>query len=148
MESQKWRFQLIVNPKFQGIMIGFIVFNVLFIFGMYSALFYYFFDNFQLTIAGLGDQLTDPMLAHLANFESRLRIALTLVTIALIIFLVVLTTIFSNKIAGPIYRLAKEISDIADSGEPRHITVRKRDFFLEIPTAFNRLMSKLEEKNK
>ena len=147
MDSQKWRFQLIVNPKFQGIMIGFIVFNVVLIFGMYSALFYYFFDNFQLTIVGLGDQLTDPMLNHLEHFESRLRLALTMVTIALIIFLVVLTSIFSNKIAGPIYRLTKEISEIADSGELRLLTIRKRDFFSEIPTAFNRLISKLRERN-
>ncbi len=147
MVSQKWRFHLIVNLKLQGMMIGFTIFNVLLIFGMYSALFYYFFDNFQLSMVELSDQLTEPVLNNLENFEFQLRVALTLVTVALILFLVVVTTIFSNKIAGPIHRLTQEMANMAENGELRPISLRKRDFFLEVPTQFNRLITRLKEKN-
>ena len=58
--------------------------------------------------------------------------------------------VVSHKIAGPLYRLQKELLGMAAKPDPslHKINFRDGDFFPEVPQAFNELVEKVTAKKK
>ncbi len=64
----------------------------------------------------------------------------------LIVFAVVLFGFyFTNRIAGPIYRLQKHIEKSVAGGEVSPFTIRKGDYFQELMVAYNKFLEKMKD---
>lgn len=50
----------------------------------------------------------------------------------------------SNRIAGPIYRLSRELDRMAETGDVEALDVREEDFFHDLVTSLNRLLRAAE----
>ncbi len=51
---------------------------------------------------------------------------------------------FSNRIAGPIYRIKTEINSLLDDGSFRPIKLRPNDFFFDLADDINRLADRVQ----
>jgi hypothetical protein len=51
----------------------------------------------------------------------------------------------SNRFAGPVYRLHKEIKRLADGQEAAPVNLRKGDYWHEVADDFNRLLERVEQ---
>ncbi len=51
----------------------------------------------------------------------------------------------TNKTAGPIYRLRKNMQQVADGGEVENVVFRKGDHFLDIADDYNRVLDRLRK---
>jgi hypothetical protein len=59
----------------------------------------------------------------------------------IVIFTLTVSTYFSHKVAGPLYRIKKYFEDaLVEKGIPARI--RKNDFFQELPMAINEYFDK------
>ena len=53
---------------------------------------------------------------------------------------------FTNRIAGPIYRLKKEMQKVVDGGTPAPITLRKDDMMIELIELYNSMIGHLGDR--
>ncbi|MBI1901776.1 MAG: hypothetical protein HYS13_11785 [Planctomycetia bacterium] len=67
------------------------------------------------------------------------------VSLFIIPLLVVDVLRFSNRFAGPVFRLRRELKRLADGEAVRPVHFRKGDFWHELAEDFNRVASQLEE---
>lgn len=51
---------------------------------------------------------------------------------------------FSNKVAGPAFKLRRAIADLADNKEVNPVSFRKGDFCQELAADFNRLLTRIQ----
>jgi nitrogen fixation/metabolism regulation signal transduction histidine kinase len=56
---------------------------------------------------------------------------------------IVFGMILTNRIAGPIYRLRRHMSEVADGQHTLPINFRKNDYFSEIIPEYNKIIEKL-----
>ncbi len=52
--------------------------------------------------------------------------------------------LFTNRIAGPMYRLNKHLEEIVRGGEIKEISVRKRDYFQDVMHSYNKLLIQMK----
>ena len=142
--GQRKKRSLLINPKFQWTVIAYAAFTALLVLISVYGLFSFGFSEFS----RIGGEAGLPA-GHVYFQFIKLQEATFLRVIAAIAILVglILTIgglILSHKIAGPIYRMQKELSAMADK-EPVEMTAlqfRKGDFFPELAIAFNLLVKK------
>jgi len=136
---------ILINPKFQWTLIGYAAFIATLIFiSVYGLLSFGFHEFIQIGHqAGLPDD-------HVYFQFIKMQESTFLRVILAIAFFVgtILTVgglIVSHKIAGPLYRLQKELLGMAAKPEPslHKIIFREGDFFPEVPQAFNELVDKI-----
>lgn len=67
-----------------------------------------------------------------------------------ILFLVILFLglLLSHRIAGPIFRLEKDLEEIAEGNFNRRITFRKKDEMRSVADKINKLLDKVQERLK
>ena len=53
--------------------------------------------------------------------------------------------IFSNRLAGPIYRIRKSLDEFGENGRGEKIALRKGDFFEDVAESFNRAIDRVSE---
>jgi methyl-accepting chemotaxis protein len=134
---------LLINPKFQWTLIGYAAFIAGLIFLAVYGLFSYGFHEFvQIgTQAGLP---TDHVYFQFIRMQETTFLRV-IAAIALLIgvILIVGGLMISHKIAGPVYRMQKELTKMATAEkiELRDINFRKGDFFPELADAFNALVA-------
>jgi hypothetical protein len=58
---------------------------------------------------------------------------------------IVYSIFFSHRIAGPVYRLNKELKNIIDGNYPEKIALREKDFFKETATLIEELSNDLKK---
>ncbi|PIP37593.1 MAG: hypothetical protein COS92_08005 [Desulfobacterales bacterium CG07_land_8_20_14_0_80_52_14] len=69
------------------------------------------------------------------------------VTVAIVLVIAVLTVLYiSHKIAGPMFRFEKELGAIAQGNLTIQISLRKKDQFVTLSTAFNDMTDSLRGK--
>ena len=69
-----------------------------------------------------------------------------MLTGATMVLLVLVGLLLSNRIAGPLYRIARHLSDLAEGKAPAEIKLREGDYFKELADAANALTRKIESK--
>ncbi len=146
MWNFKKRKQYIINPKFQFTLIGYVALLALFIMAVLYGANYYFFWHF----ADLGRELDLPNEHIYFVFLNEQKIYLNtvyLVTSVCVSLALLITGIFiSHRIAGPIYRACKFLSENEIDKPERVILFRKKDFFPELAEAINEHLKQLENK--
>jgi len=99
------------------------------------------FIGWMFVFPGLGEQLVpNSDMAHAV-----LILVMALVSTALLLPVALLDlTRFSNRIAGPMYRMRLAMKQLADGESIDPIELRKGDYWEEFADAFNELQSRLE----
>ena len=65
--------------------------------------------------------------------------------VVLILYGMRLSIRFSNRIAGPLYRINREMTNLLNDGDPKPLHLRKDDFLTDIADNFNALARKHKE---
>lgn len=140
------RTTLIINPRFQMIFLTFMIATSFFIiFEVYLANSYFFWkfqqlgENLHLT----PDNIFFQFLRQQKNSMNWIFVALS---VTVFVSLTILGLIFSHRIAGQIHHLKTHLLKSAKTGTLETIKFRKRDFFHEIATAYNAMVSKMNSK--
>ncbi len=69
------------------------------------------------------------------------------ITVAIVTLIAVLTVLYiSHKIAGPMFRFEKEMNAVAEGDLTVQISLRKKDQFVTLSTAFNNMTENLRNK--
>jgi hypothetical protein len=128
---------LLINPKFQLTFMGFVLGLISITLGIFYGSQLYFFWKFRQV--GLSVNLSPDHVFF--QFLNQQKVTMNLIFLfssgltAIILGVAGLT--FSNRIAGPIYRLHQHLLKTAKTGKYSEITFREKDFFPEIAHAYN-----------
>lgn len=140
---KKWRLNWFKNQRFQGQLLLFFIFIAI----LNNLLFYgvvrYFFYDFAKTGQDLGINPNHVFFKFLD--EQRFIIENFFIWGTLLSFVIIILAglFISNKVAGPIYRMTKELDKIANlDSHPDELIVRKGDYFQEMFNSLNNLIRK------
>jgi len=136
------RKRLIVNPAFQKEATW--VFLIALFSGMFAFLacwFYLgfqFFQNLNLLTDGLSEQIQRQIFQSWKQVFY-MSIGLTVIFAAATVFL---GLFFTNRVAGPIFRIDLDLKNMIKAGEFKEISTRKSDFFKDHLEVINELLKK------
>lgn len=137
LASQRKKF--LINPKLQLTVIGFNLTLAFLAIGVIYAENVYLFKKF--TGADFPDMEADPIILQMIQEEQvKMNIVFAITSIFVLCLLVVGGLILSNRIAGPIYRLHKHMSDVVEGKTVDDVVFRKKDYFQEVAQTFNRVL--------
>jgi signal transduction histidine kinase len=106
-----------------------------------AALYYTIWQAVAKEIA-LPESIAESLLPALHNVNVTLLIAIPIIFTLMLI----LSVFTSHKIAGPIYRLEKELAEIAKGDYSRRIKLRANDDLHEIADGINKLLDGIQKK--
>jgi hypothetical protein len=89
--------------------------------------------------------LSNPLIPISAHFEELwwTQGPFLLVMVFLLPMFVLDTIKFSNRFAGPIYRLRRTIKEVAAGAAPRHLKFRDFDFWKGLAEDYNKMIDRL-----
>jgi methyl-accepting chemotaxis protein len=131
------------EPKFQGRFILVLLISCLLPLSILGGIWYHFLDeNYKLLIQyGALDPEVEALLR--AEFQKIVVIARVL-SIGFILLVLLIGTLFSHRIAGPVYALKRTLKDVL-SGKETRLQLRKFDEFREVEEGFNQLIDRLKK---
>lgn len=135
------RRQYLINPSFQLSFLGY----MLGLTGASIAIFYaanrYFFWRFQ----SLGETLQlpagHPYFQFLAKQASTMNVIFLITALVVLAVLLTWGLMLSHRIAGPIYRICKDLKAAKETGDLKPIQMREKDYFQELGTALNHVVT-------
>ena len=146
MRNRKFQ-NYFVNPRFQWTYIRHALVLAVIVLAVVFTSNYFFFAKF----AAKGRELGLPPEHVFFQFISAQQadmLKLMSATGGVVFLMIVIQGIrSSHRIAGPLYRLDQDLQAMAKAGELKHVRFRKKDFFLEIPLAFNELVDVINKKD-
>ena len=98
--------------------------------------------------AGVDPQFGEMIVSQFYYFGTLVILGLVVV----LLLLLLLTIRFSHRLAGPLYRVRKDLDKMRNSGKINVIYIRSRDFHQELVRSLNHLLldcrKKIEKKNE
>ena len=89
----------------------------------------------------------DSPLFELVDVQRHLTHAVFAFTSVVVILMIFFGALFlSHRVAGPIYRLQRELEKLAEDSKLNEIKFRKDDYFPELAVTFNEVLAKREKK--
>ena len=148
-KTKKKRTVFLIDPKFQWTVIAYFSAMIAAILTTIYAFFYLGFMRFRQfgLEAGLPK---DNIYFHFIHMQEELFLKVVIAISIVVGLMLIFGGIYiSQKIAGPIYRLKKELNSMSEDPHPelKAINFRKGDFFMEVPVAFNKLVDAIQRKN-
>lgn len=139
---------LLINPRFQWTLIGYVSVVAMLILAVSFGLFTFGFNEFSNIGLQAGLPQDHVYFEFIRMQEATFLRVFAALCILVAAILVVGGLVVSHKIAGPIYRMQKEFLRMkADSPvHLREIYFRKGDFFPELAETFNELVRKSKDK--
>ena len=127
----------LINPRFQlRITTYFILLALINILVFYGCV-YYFFDIFSSKGIEIGLPENHVFFMFIEDQVSQMTSIFIVMSILTIFILLIAGIFISHRIAGPMYRLNMDLRGMAEKKELKMLKFRKKDFFQEIPEAFN-----------
>ncbi len=142
------RKQYIINRPFQFTLIGYTaILAVILLAGYFGAseLFFLRFESMGREMGFPDNHVYFEFLRRQHAFMSYIMMGVSLFTAAL---LAIGGIIVSHRIAGPIYKLCRRMSDSAESGDLDEVYFRKNDFFPELAIAYNAFVRKIRASDR
>jgi sensor histidine kinase YesM len=137
------RKKFLINPAFQ---LRFMFYMILmtgiavFVFFLANQYFFYSFRKLALD-SGLS---ANHVFMQFVSHQQDVMLGIFLITgLIVLVMLCAGALFFSHRAAGPLYRLTQHMNSIADGQELSEVSIREKDFFPELPQAFNRLLKRL-----
>ncbi len=151
MESKKGkRRSILINPRFQWTLVGYATGVSALLPGVIYLLISYGFDQFVRVGTELGLPPDHVYFEFLRMQEGTFKQVILAIAILVGLILILGGLFVSHKIAGPIYRMQKELN-LMSSSEPvklHEIHFRRGDFFPELAESFNRLVKSSKERRE
>ncbi|MBS1958392.1 MAG: hypothetical protein JST80_02880 [Bdellovibrionales bacterium] len=146
--SNRKKSSLLINPKFQWTLIGYASFIAGLILLAVYGLFSFGFHEFVSIGTQAGLPSDHVYFQFIRMQETTFLRVIAAIALLIAVILIVGGLIISHKIAGPIYRMQKELTTMATAENPelRNINFRKGDFFPELADAFNALVKSFKNK--
>lgn len=136
---------LIINKSFQYRFLLF-MFTVLFVTAVsFYAAIYLFFWKFQKIGNSIGLSSDHVFFKFISEQQDSMNMVFLITILIITILFGLLGIIFSNWIAGPLYRLNRHMTDIAQGKDLRPVKFRNNDFFPELSDSFNQMISRLRD---
>lgn len=134
-----YRKQIIVNPKFQlSFVAGLLTLTVL-VFGLFYLGNIYFLEKLSEFGRHMNFPVGHPFYTHLEEHKSIMEGMMSLIITINLILTISFGMVFSNKIAGPLYRFSKEMKVFAQNKKAEKVFPRKDDYFLELFESYNEM---------
>jgi sensor histidine kinase YesM len=134
----------LINPKFQ-------IRFILYFFGLllintvtYYSMVYISFEKFNQQGAEAGLPSGHIFYRFIEQQFSFFNVAFLSFTVLMFAIFLVTSLLISHKISGPLYRLRKNLDEMAEKKELFDIKFRDKDFFQEIPESFNNMAKKVK----
>lgn len=138
----------LINPKFQlrvtSYFIALAVVNILVFYGCV----YYFFDIFHSKGIEIGLPKNHVFFMFIEDQVAQMNSVFIVVAILTVFLLLIAGVLISHRIAGPMYRLNNDLREMAKNQELKNLKFREKDFFQEIPEAFNLVVDSFDKGNK
>jgi len=105
---------------------------------------------YQLTINILGTSLAEVYPPALLNgiyntLESTLRVRLLWIIIPLILVIITATILISHRLAGPAYRIERDLSEMAEGNFTKKIRLKKYDELKPIAANLNKMIDMISQ---
>lgn len=139
--GSKKRKVILINPKFQLSVINYVI--LLFTFVMIAFYLVNLFFIYILKQKGIdaGLPLNSEYFHFLQSAFHLMSIFYLFTSLVILIIIYFFGLRFSNRIAGPIYRMNKVIAEIIKEGKPIEVKLRKNDYFQDHADAINSLIN-------
>ena len=137
----KWiKKQYLVNEHFQFRFIAFSCATALIAcLVFYGATLYFFAKSTDLALES-GLQPTHPVFRALANMGDTLTMLFAVISVGVIAFTFVAGLVFSNRVAGPMFRMRTHFEKVARGETLDGLNFRKGDYFADVAGAYNAQM--------
>lgn len=126
------KFQIFFIIKFCGLLFVSAIFTIYVLFILSSSSTTVYFGNSRILIKNTAVYIM-PLL-----IKTSIIVSITFGAIAVILFL-----LSSHKIAGPLFRLKREIEKISDGEIPKDFYIREKDQFQEVARSFDVMVKNL-----
>lgn len=136
------RKRLLIDPMFQGVFALYAVISTIVLVPIFIAANFYFFNLFVAKARSLGLGDDHELFAFVDRQRSLIVVVFFAGTLLAIFINVVASYIFSNRIAGAMYRLRTEMAQARDWRSAQRIVPRKLDFFKDVTEAYNQLLER------
>ena len=145
--SKNQRKVYLINPNFQlRVTSYFILLAVINILVFYGCV-YYFFDIFYAKGLEIGLPENHVFFMFMEDQINQMTDIFVITSLVTVLILLVAGVLISHRIAGPMYRMNMDLRDMAEKKELKNLKFRKKDFFQEIPEAFNMVVDSFEKKD-
>jgi hypothetical protein len=131
------RGSLLVNRRFQFRMLATANLVALAAIGLIGAATYVFLNKLEAKALLSGLEQAHPLMVFLRERQRGLFALIGFVAVGTCMIVSLGTLVLSHRIAGPIYRLQKELEGVAEGRDPGKVGFRPRDFFPELASAYN-----------
>lgn len=137
------RKRLLINPQFQAVFALYAAITTLLMVPIFVAANYYFFNLFANKAHSLGLPPEHKLLEFVEQQQTFMVVVFIMATCLALFINVISSYIFSNRIAGSMYRLTTVMNQAMDAETANKIHPRKFDFFKEVLEAYNQLIDRL-----
>lgn len=140
----KARTRLLVLTKFQRwFLINFVIYTGLFLGLLAVGLFAWFkiVANEFMQVAGL---LSGTFVTNLQRSTENGILVIAVLVLSLLSLAAFQSFLFSRRIAGPLFALARHLEKCEEKGRVERIKLRKDDLFVDLAEKFNRVVDKVE----
>lgn len=140
MKASNRRNIFLINPKLQYSFIAFSVIVSLISISVFYLATHYLFWKFEQTGYSVGIQ-NGHIFYRFINDQRSLMNIIMLVTAPIITGLTCYAGLkFSNRVAGPIYRLTKHLEHLNEANLLNEVKFRDKDYFIELQNEFNKFI--------
>jgi hypothetical protein len=138
----------LINPDFQLKITGYFILLAVINIAVFYGCVYYFFDIFQSKGIEIGLPKNHVFFMFIEDQMTQMNSVFIIMAILTAVILLIAGVLISHRIAGPMYRLNQDLRMMAEKKELRSLRFRKKDFFQEIPDAFNMVVDSLNKRNE
>jgi hypothetical protein len=140
------RRKLLIDPSFQYNFIAYTVGIAIIISAIFFAADRYFFWRFLQQGHVLGLPADHAYFRFLESQQSTLDWVLLLASLIVIVVLIIYGFYYSNRIAGPVYRIKAHLKDYCTGKDFTDTYFRKKDFFPELADSVNEAIRHAESR--
>lgn len=141
-EEKARRRRLLIDPAFQGMFAVYAVATTLIMVPLFLAANFYFFNLFAHKAQSVGLPPEHELLLFVERQRTLMIVVFLLSTTLALMINVVFSYIFSNRIAGSLYRLKSVMNQTNDLAQAKEVVPRDADFFKDLYSAYNQLLER------
>jgi methyl-accepting chemotaxis protein len=136
-DSSNRRRVFLINPKFQLKVIGYAFAMAAITIGIFYSANLYFFWEFKQQGASIGLSPDHVFFRFIREQQSQMNVFFLFASLAVSAVIGVGGLLLSHRVAGPLYRLDKHMTEVAEGKTTRDLNFRDKDFFQELVESYN-----------
>jgi len=133
---------LLIDPKFQLRFLSFTMGILIIVMVTLYISISIFFANFRNLALDLGIEARNPLFYFLHTQQSKMNLLLGILFLVLTLIFLIWGLFVSHRIAGPIYRLKKELIHYLETGKQKKIFLREKDYFSDLADLISKVINK------